>query len=144
MPTVKSLNQAMTYIKNVINTSLRTEVLDAVRKEEAKQVQSVVYDSYQPTVYERRYDMGNNANIVGMVNGTVLQVENITPPNSEGNPPPTTDKDLAKVVETGVGYDYFSPGARPFTQATMDALSASGAHVDALKNGLVKAGIRVK
>ncbi len=144
MPTVKSLNQAMTYIKNVINTSLRTEVFDAVRKEEAKQVQSVVYDSYQPTVYERRYDMGNDANIVGMVNGTVLQVENITPPNSEGNPPPTTDKDLAKVVETGVGYDYFSPGARPFTQATMDALSASGAHVDALKNGLVKAGIRVK
>lgn len=144
MPTVKSLNQAMTYIKNVINTSLRTEVLDAVRKEEAKQVQSVVYDSYQPTVYERRYDMGNDANIVGMVNGTVLQVENITPPNSEGNPPPTTDKDLAKVVETGVGYDYFSPGARPFTQVTMDALSASGAHVDALKNGLVKAGIRVK
>lgn len=144
MPTVKSLNQAMTYIKNVINTSLRTEVLDAVRKEEAKQVQSVVYDSYQPTVYERRYDMGNDANIVGMVNGTVLQVENITPPNSEGNPPPTTDKDLAKVVETGVGYDYFSPGARPFTQATVDALSASGAHVQALKNGLVKAGIRVK
>lgn len=144
MPTVKSLNQAMTYIKNVINTSLRTEVLDAVRKEEAKQVQSVVYDSYQPTVYERRYDMGNDANIVGMVNGTVLQVENITPPNSEGNPPPTTDKDLAKVVETGVGYDYFSPGARPFTQATMDALSASGAHVQALKNGVVKAGIRVK
>ena len=144
MPTVKSLNQAMTYIKNVINTSLRTEVLDAVRKEEAKQVQSVVYDSYQPTVYERRYDMGNDANIVGMVNGTVLQVENITPPNSEGNPPPTTDKDLAKVVETGVGYDYFSPGASPFTQATMDALSASGAHVQALKNGLVKAGIRVK
>lgn len=144
MPTVKSLNQAMTYIKNVINTSLRTEVLDAVRKEEAKQVQSVVYDSYQPTVYERRYDMGNDANIVGMVYGTVLQVENITPPNSEGNPPPTTDKDLAKVIETGVGYDYFSPGARPFTQATVDALSASGAHVQALKNGLVKAGIQVK
>lgn len=144
MPTVKSLNQAMTYIKNVINTSLRTEVFDAVRKEEAKQVQSVVYDSYQPTVYERRYDMGNDANIVGMVNGTVLQVENITPPNSEGNPPPTTDKDLAKVVETGVGYDFFSPGARPFTQATMDALSASGAHVDALRKGLAKAGIRAK
>lgn len=144
MPTVKSLNQAMTYIKNVINTSLRTEVLDAVRKEEAKQVQSVVYDSYQPTVYERRYDMGNDANIIGTVNGTVLQVENITPPNSKGNPPPTTDKDLAKVVETGVGYDYFSPGARPFTQATVDALSASGAHVEALKNGLVKEGIRVK
>ena len=144
MPTVKSLNQAMTYIKNVINTSLRTEVLDAVRKEEAKQVQSVVYDSYEPTEYERRDDMKKDVNIIGTVNGTVLQVENITPPNSKGNPPPTTDKDLAKVVETGVGYDYFSPGARPFTQATMDALSASGAHVQALKNGLVKAGIRVK
>ena len=144
MPTVKSLNQAMTYIKNVINTSLRTEVLDAVRKEEAKQVQSVVYDSYEPTEYERRDDMKKDVNIIGTVNGTVLHVENITPPNSKGNPPPTTDKDLAKVVETGVGYDYFSPGARPFTQATIDALSASGAHVDALKNGLVKAGIRVK
>lgn len=144
MPTVKSLNQAMTYIRNVINTSLRTEVLDAVRKEEAKQVQSVVYDSYEPTVYERRDDMKKDVNIIGTVNGTVLHVENITPPNSKGNPPPTTDKDLAKVIETGVGYDYFSPGARPFTQATVDALSASGAHVEALKNGLVKAGIRVK
>lgn len=144
MSTVKSLNQAMTYIRNVINTSLRTEVLDAVRKEEAKQVQSVVYDSYEPTEYERRDDMKKDVNIIGTVNGTVLHVENITPPNSKGNPPPTTDKDLAKVVETGVGYDYFSPGARPFTQATIDALSASGAHVDALKNGLVKAGIRVK
>lgn len=144
MPTVKSLNQAMTYIRNVINTSLRTEVLDAVRKEEAKQVQSVVYDSYEPTEYERRDDMKKDVNIIGTVNGTVLHVENITPPNSKGNPPPTTDKDLAKVIETGVGYDYFSPGARPFTQATVDALSASGAHVQALKNGLVKAGIRVK
>lgn len=144
MLTVKSLNQAMAYIRKTIEASLGAEVLDAVRKEEAKQVQSVVYDSYQPTVYERRYDMGNDANIIGTVKGTVLHVENITPPNSKGNPPPTTDKDLAKVVETGVGYDYFSPGARPFTQATVDALSASGAHVDALKNGLVKAGIRVK
>ena len=144
MPTVKSLNQAMTYIRNVINTSLRTEVLDAVRKEEAKQVQSVVYDSYEPTEYERRDDMKKDVNIIGTVNGTVLHVENITPPNSKGNPPPTTDKDLAKVIETGVGYDYFSPGARPFTQATVDALSASGAHVQALKNGLVKAGIQVK
>lgn len=144
MPTVKSLNQAMAYIRKTIEASLGAEVLDVVRKEEAKQVQSVVYDSYQPTVYERRYDMGNDVNIIGTVNGTVLQVENITPPNSKGNPPPTTDKDLAKVIETGVGYDYFSPGARPFTQATVDALSASGAHVQALKNGLVKAGIRVK
>ena len=144
MPTVKSLNQAMAYIRKTIEASLGAEVLDAVRKEEAKQVQSVVYDSYQPTVYDRRYDMGNDANIIGTVKGTVLQVENITPPNNKGDPPPTTDKDLAKVVETGVGYDYFSPGARPFTQATAEALSASKVHVDALRKGLVKAGIRVK
>ena len=50
MLTVKSLNQAMAYIRKTIEASLGAEVLDAVRKEEAKQVQSVVYDSYQPTV----------------------------------------------------------------------------------------------
>lgn len=144
MPEFDSIAALFAYLESAVQEGLAGDVLDAVRKEEAKQVQTTVYDAYEPTSYRRRYDMGNRENIVGNVSGTTLSVTNITPPSSQGWPPPTVSKDLAQVVETGVGYDYFSPGARPFTQKTGEALAANKAHVKALRSALRKRGIKVR
>ena len=54
------------------------------------------------------------------------------------------NKNLAQVIETGDGYDYRSPGARPYHENTVNELRSSGVIVEALKAGLKKKGIQVK
>lgn len=150
MPTVNSISEAMAYIEKAVRDSLAYDVFEEVRGEEARQINRVVYDGYKPKFYKRRWDMHNSENIVGTVHGLTLEVENITPLNTYFDPTiskgvePSMTGDLAQIVETGDGYDYYSPGARPFTQATIEALSENQNHVEGLKRGLRKAGIKVR
>ena len=150
MPTFDTIEAAVAYVRQSVSEGLAGGVLRAVKKEEMAQVKTIVYDAYHPKYYKRRKDMNAPGNIVGTVDGLTLTVKNITPPNDEhlpqfrkNTPPPTTDKDLASVIETGVGYDWKEMGPRPFTQSTVDALASSKAHVTALKKHLRSKGIRV-
>jgi len=152
MPTFKSIEEARAYIEKAVNEALRNEVLWVIQAEEANQIEDLVYgdDAYYPRLYERRWDMSDLSNIVGKVSGMTLIVENITPPSAYHSPileeksdPPTTDKNLSEVVEYGEGYDWFSPGPRPFTQATVDALYENKNHVKALVKKLRSKGIVV-
>ena len=150
MPIFDSVDKAVAYVSAAVTEALGSGVLREVRKEEAKQVDDKVYGAYTPEYYKRRGDMGAPGNMPGVVSGLSLTVQNVTPPSGEqpaqfkrNTPPPTTGKDLASVVETGNGYDWYSPGARPFTQATVQGLSASQAHVNAIKKHLRSKGIRV-
>ena len=146
VPTFKTLKEALSYIENSIAEALHNEVFEVIKETELSHIKSDVYGVYQPKAYKRRSSGGfsDPANIQDVGSGLVLEVVNNTPPNSAGNPEPTIDKDLAQVIESGVGYDYFSPGARPYHENTINDLAGSGAHVDALKNGLRKKGITVK
>ena len=122
-------------------------MLEAIQTEQISQIQEKVYGVYNPEVYERRYGNGglmDEENIKGEVKKGDLTVENKTPPNPEARDGATVDKNLIEVIETGIGYDYDNPGARPFIDATIQALRASGAIVNALKIGLEKQGIKVK
>lgn len=146
MPTYKTLSEAMAYIQKAIEDVLHNEVFEKVKEVELSHITSDVYGAYpKPKMYSRRKSGGfsdpNNIQDVG--GGLVLEVVNNTPPNPDGSPPPTTDKDLAQVIESGSGYDYFSPGARPYHENTINDLAGSGAHVDALKTGLLKKGIKI-
>lgn len=153
MPVVNSIGAAMAYVAAAVQKSLAGEVLRAVKAEEANQIETVVYEAYSPRVYKRRGAMGSPSNIVGEVTGTTLNVYNVTPANTMEfvpemggwiNGEEQSGKNLPMVVETGNGYDYYSPGARPFTRATTEALAASKAHVQALRSGLMAAGLKVK
>ena len=147
MPTYKTLSEALGYIEQAISDALQNEVFEKVREVELSHITSDVYGAYpKPRMYERRASGGfsDPGNIKNIGEGLTLEVINTTPPNPEGNPEPTTDKNLAEVIESGAGYDYFSPGARPYNENTINDLAGSGAHIEALRAGLVRQGITVK
>lgn len=152
MPVFSSIEEAKKYIYRAIQNTLINEVFWVVQAEEAEQIEDVVYglEAYSPRLYERRWDMNDLENIVGTVKGLSLSVKNITPPSDyvspymgENSTPPTLNKNLSEVVEYGKGYDWYNPGPRPFTEATVEALKRSGDHKEALKRGLRERGIVV-
>lgn len=133
----------MAYIQNAIADSLNNEVFEEVKRTMNDHALSDVYAAYSPKRYKRRMGLLNE-NIVGKVYGMKLEVEDVDQPNPLGDPPPTVDKDLIEVIETGVGYDYYSPGPRPFVTNTAADLEGSNAHVRALAKGLAARGIKTK
>lgn len=144
---IKTLDGLKKRIAACINNALREEVTDAIRAEEQKKIDELVYDVYSPKVYERRDTDGGliaDENIVGTVKAGTLSVANITPPNPYARDGATTNKSLIATIETGQGYDYENPGPRPFIDATIDSLRASNKVEEALKNGLKRQGLIVK
>lgn len=146
---VRTIKDLEKKIQKSIKSALENEVFETIQKEQLSQIQEKVYNAYNPTtmVYERRYSNGglmDEGNIKGNVKAGVLTVENKTPPNPEARDGATIDKNLIEVIETGNGYDYSpNPGARPFIDTTKQALEASNAIVEALKDGLKKQGAEV-
>lgn len=143
MPVFKSVDAAMAYIESAISSSLNDEVFHEVKQTMSQHAIEDVYEAYDPRVYVRRYGLVND-NIVGSVQGLSLEVENVDQPNPVGFPPPTVNKNLIQVIESGEGYDYFSPGPRPFVTNTREDLAGSGDHVKALARGLAARGIQTK
>lgn len=152
IPQFKTLEEAEIYIRAAIIEALNNEVLQVIQLEEAKQINDLVYGAkaYSPRLYERRWDLSDTNNMVGNVKGLSLSVENVTPPSDYVSPilanrckPPTLNKNLSEVVEYGEGYDWYSPGARPFTQATVEALKKNKKHIKAIKKKLRSKGIVV-
>lgn len=159
MPTFSSLSSLMNHIKNnVLPDILQNEVFEEVRDVEQKHIQSDVYDVYSPDIYERRLTNDGliaDENIVGNVVGSTLEVKNVTEPDTRyGNWWSSGDTNLPALIEFGDGhngnyYTFEKEGAaylnpRPFTQNTIDELSATKAHVKAAKNGLKRKGFNVK
>lgn len=143
-----------------IDDALEHEVADAIREEEAETIAEVVYGVYTPKMYRRRGDMGGFAdpyNIEAEVKNGRLTVKNTTEPNPGGtlnDDAVTTGKHLDELIEYGHGssggfYDFPKRGAsfmkpRPFTAKTIEHLRKNKAHLDALKAGLKRLGIKTK
>lgn len=140
-----------------IDDALENEVADAVRSEEAEAISEVVYGVYTPKMYRRRGDMGSSYNIEADVKNGRLIVRNTTEPNSGGtlnNDAVTTGKHLDELIEYGHGggggfYDFPKRGAsymspRPFTATTIEHLQENKSHVDALKAGLKRQGVKIQ
>lgn len=169
MPEFKTLKELEDFIKNAIKNSLSEEVFTVVQKTEQKNIQEKVYNAYRPKVYpnieaginRRGYDGGLIAdkNIVKtMVSDDTLQVTNETPPNpyARDQEQVSVNKSLADLIEFGEGgsdgnshYDFIGEdesaaylGARPFTQSTINELATTGKHKKALKDGLLRQGIK--
>ena len=128
---------------------LLTHVAPAVMVEMQEQVQEKVYDAYSPRVYVRRSGnggLGDPRNYEASVEvGTMtLTVENLTKDDGYWRPPGMPDRFLTPVVESGAGYDYKSPGPRPFNQATEQEVVKNGMVDRELKIGLTARGHNIK
>ena len=156
-----ALKEANRRIAAKIDEALDHEVADAVRSEEVETILDVVYGVYTtPVMYDRRGDFGGMAdpyNIEHEVKNGKLVVVNNTDPNPGGVvdiDQVTTGKYLDQLIEyghdsSGGVYDFPKAGAkfmkpRPFTQKTMEHLDKNKAHVDALRDGLKRRGVKVR
>lgn len=136
-------------LTEAVETALLTHVAPAVKEEMRAQVYEKVYDAYEPKLYERRYDedgLGDIRNYEASVDvGTMtLTVENLTRDDGYWRPDGAPDRFLAPVVESGSGYDYFSPGPRPFNEATEKEVVRDGSVERELADGLREQGYDVR
>nr|WP_156736263.1 hypothetical protein [Mycobacterium sp. E3298] len=158
MPQFNNLNDLFKHIQSNIVDTLNDEVATEVKFEEQKQIEQVVYEAYlHPFQYERRtYTEGGLQDIDMMVavvevkgNECVLSVVNMAKGQNE-------DIYIAPLIEYGDGvygeyqYKYNRDNtswkylrSRPFTQATIDALLASGKHIKGFKEGMKKRGFDI-
>ena len=152
---VKSLKELRKAVEKAIDNSLENEVLEVVRSEEIKSIETDVFAVYTPEIYERRafggIDDEENITHDTVKNGTI-KIENITEFNQEyktANEGP----ELAVLIEYGHGnkdyyYDYPSSDdfcdPRPFISNTRKRLKKSGKHKETLKIGLKRNNIKTK
>lgn len=144
-------------IMGKVNNSLKNEVAEKVKEVQSDSIQKVVYEVYSPKMYKRRgnskglsdiKNMKENLVIDDSLNVTELKISNETPFNGENE----YSSSLARVVVTGVGYNYFPPNdddaaylhPRDFVQDTELTLIDNKDHVKALKESLKKKGLKVK
>lgn len=148
-----ALAQAVAQIKQKVDNALAQEVAIEVKADEVWAIWDTVYGAYTPVMYDRRYDAGGLSDPDNMevnVSGGVLTVTNVTP--AADGPGYTTGKNLAQLIEGGNGsggfYDFPSRGAymraRPFTEATRELLRNDKTHVEGLRRGLKRQGLKVE
>ncbi|MCY9594030.1 hypothetical protein PC41400_08080 [Paenibacillus chitinolyticus] len=142
MPDFNSIKELQRYIQTKANLALKNEVATNTVEAMMKKIDEVVYDVYEPKVYEREKDHGgltdpNNIR-VQMINDDTVSIENI---RSDGN------RNVVEIVETGQGYYYsfdYTNKPRAFTGATRQELKTSKSHIKAMKLGLERQGIRTE
>lgn len=161
-----SLEQQLRRIEKQLKGNLTkgmNEVAKEVKRIQSEKVKEEVYDSYQPSMYNRRgYDKGDGG--LGDINNmkhsfpktsdgeVLLEVRNETMSNEDFLPDGKSPFEIAGVVEYGHRYQgdvydyprdktYVEP--RPFIEATRQELESSGIHVRKLRNSLRKQGIMV-
>jgi len=141
MPDFTSIKELQRYIQSKANLALKNEVATNTVQVMTKKIDEVVYDAYEPKLYEREKDHGgltdpNNIK-VQMVEDNTISIENI---RSDG------PRNVAEIVETGQGYYYsfdYTNKPRAFTEATRQELRMSQSHVKAMKLGLAKQRIKM-
>lgn len=155
----KSLKDLDDCLRNSIFEAIDDDVAREVKRTQSNMVFKTVYVSYpRPTEYERRGINGGLADIGNMeheVNNTkdgiILSVSNKTTSNPDYLPKNKSSFEIAGVVEFGHGYngdiyDYPTDSrftkARGFIQETRKELATAKSHVQALKDGLLKRGIK--
>lgn len=150
------LDELFDFLDESMDKALKKEVGNKVRKVMKDKIKTVVYqDEIKPKQYDRKYSHGgliDDKNIAITDEGQLkVGIEEIrTNDASDDRKAPAGTKNVAEIVEYGEGYTWVKseiyknqPHPRPFTQATIDELEKNEAHVDALKDGLNRQGIRV-
>lgn len=158
----KNLKELEKELYKRINIALDTEVADTVKEVMTDHIIQDVYDAYEPTAYQRRYDdgglldpdniiatLGNNGEMlvqnVALGNDSVYMEDSISRVYYSSY---NINKFIAPIIETGIGYDVggwdYDCVPRPFIQNTHDDLEQNHYHTEAMKRSLKKQGLEVK
>lgn len=125
-------------LNGAIQTAMEGVVADTAKAFLSDAVETEVYDKYDPTFYERKGYQGGLADPANMEArydpaSMTLEVEDVRQDEETG-------RLVAPIVESGRGYDYFSPGARPFHEVAERNIAESGTLDKALNHVLRSAG----
>lgn len=130
----ESIEDLCSYLNNVeIPKILKDEVAPVIKNIEQDVTQEVVYDVYNPVVYERRYENGGLKDIRNMEervtkqgNSNLLEIENVTTV-SDNSYDSSQGTYLDEIIEYGLpAYDTEYNQPRPFTQKTQERIDESG------------------
>lgn len=145
MPTFNNLKDLEKHLNNKIKNAMQTDVQKVARKTLKENVITEVYDAYSPSQYERTGGLYQDSNIDSRIDETSEGIElSVRSTRNENG------RDIAKVIETGKGYEwedsriYQSEQARPFHEITRKELEEKGLAKRALKDGLRKQGLDVE
>ena len=124
-------------IKNSISQK-NSETVKTVIDKGKQKVDEVVYDVYQPRLYERSGQLRENWDSSPTADG--VAIENVRIDEETG-------KNVTYTVATGSGYDYefeYSGKPRDFIEATREDLRKGNELKEAVKKDLKKNGIEVR
>lgn len=154
---VKSIKNLKKVLQGRVDIALKEDVTDVVRDVMTDHIVTDVYEKYSPKTYQRRENCDgllDPNNISSSVDNGKLSVKNDTLGSkyyNHGNEIKTSqnyNKPIADVIETGKGYDIegweYDNVPRPFMSNTYDDLQKNKHHIEAMRNGLRKQGLKVK
>jgi hypothetical protein len=139
------LEELMAKLQEQVQDAVKNNVVETIKDVETEHIREDVYNTYTPTMYQRRYedngliDGENMKEVIKKEDNTIsLDITNDT----LGNPDPTVGY-IDSIIESGEGYTWKNseiyqeqPYPRPFTENTYKDLEENKQHVIALKEGL--------
>lgn len=143
MATYNNFKDLLKKVKGDVQGSLETDVAEMVKDKIIEHVSEDVYQVYTPTTYKRR---GFNDGLMDKRNMDVVkygecgvEIQNNTMDDG---------KNVAEVVETGIGYDFTGYGysyeqPRPFMQNAKEEIEQEKLHTKELKQSLKNKGYKV-
>ncbi|WP_425203600.1 hypothetical protein [Priestia megaterium] len=139
---IKTRKQLEKELQKRIKKVMNKQVKSMAKSTMQEKIVNEVYAKYQPDEdgYQRTYEL-LDAIETKPVDETTISIENT---RHDGN------RDVAKVIESGVGYDWeksriaqMQPFPRPFTEETRKSLE-NGKFKQTLKDGLQSEGLNIK
>jgi hypothetical protein len=141
-----NLNDLAKEIQRRANIALKTDVAPVVTQEMSEVIKDVEYPKYTPTEYVRLGDDG------GLSDVRLMQVEvlndntiSITNERMDGS------RDVAQIFASGVGYEWrnseiyqMQPFPRDFYADTVLSLLRNRLHIQGMKKGLERQGLKVE
>ena len=139
------LEELMAKLQEQVQDVVKNNVVETIKDVETEHIREDVYNTYTPTMYQRRYedngliDGENMKEVIKKEYNTIsLDITNDT----LGNPDPTVGY-IDSIIESGEGYKWKNseiyqeqPYPRPFTENTYKDLEENKQHITALKEGL--------
>jgi hypothetical protein len=165
MPSFSSIKTLEAFLQSKLTKAIKDSIVLDIKKLESKNVNEVVYKSYNPIIYQRDMDEGGLSDIDNMHHNVTidgksinLTISNDTMNNQDYNPNNKYPFEIAGLVEYGDNsiygdYDYPFSGKdptrhrylnpRPFIQITRDELKNGKAREFFIK-GLKKQGLNIE
>lgn len=142
------LEELMVKLQEQVQDVVKNNVVETIKDVETEHIREDVYNTYTPTMYQRRYendgliDKENMKEVIKKEDNTIsLDITNDTLENQDY---PNADQDyIDSIIENGEGYTWKNsqiyqeqPYPRPFTENTYKDLEENKQHITALKEGL--------